>query len=99
MVEYRLYYDDNGDFICYTCENLEGNYILVDTQTFAEGNPRVKVKNGKLIKPSSVINAVKLVPSLTGTKCASEDICIVVDDDYNGDFIVWEEKLYESRPY
>ena len=99
MVEFRLYYDDNGDCICYTCEDLEGNYLVIDTQTFAEGRPDVKVINGVLIKPSSIVNVVKLVHGDNGTTCAVEDIGVIVDEDYTGETITWEEKLYESRPY
>jgi hypothetical protein len=99
MVEFRLYYDDNGDCICYTCEDLKGNYLVIDTQTFAEGRPDVKVIDGKLIKPSNIINIVKLVVGDTGTICAEEDICIVADETYIGPVLKWEEKLYESRRY
>jgi hypothetical protein len=28
--EFRLYYDDKGNVICYSCEKLEGNYIVID---------------------------------------------------------------------
>lgn len=99
MVEFRLYYDDNGDCLCYTCENLAGNYLIIDRHTFAEGRPDVKVINGKLIKPSNTINIVKLVISDNGTSCAKEDISIVVDKEYIGPVLSWEEKLHESRHY
>jgi ribonuclease PH len=91
MVELRLYYDDNGDYICYTCENLEGNYIVIDTQTYAEGRTDVKVIDGRLVKPQHIV--IKLVPGITGTVCAIEDVCIIVDEDYNDETITWEEKI------
>ena len=28
--EFRLYYDESGKVICYTCEKLPGNYIVID---------------------------------------------------------------------
>lgn len=99
MVEFRLYYDDNGSCICYTCENLEGNYLVIDSQTFAEGRHDVKVIDGELIKPSNILNIVKLVISDEGTICAEEDISIIVDTKYIGPVLKWEEKLYESRRY
>jgi len=99
MVEFRLYYDDNGNCICYTCENLEGNYLVIDRQTFAEGRHDVKVIDGELIKPSNILNIVKLVISDEGTICAEEDISIIVDTEYIGPVLKWEEKLYESRRY
>ena len=91
MVELRLYYDDNGDYICYTCQHLEGNYIIVDKHTFAEGRTDVKVIDGKLVKPQHIV--IKLVPGVTGTVCAIDNICIIVDKDYTGETIVWEEKI------
>jgi hypothetical protein len=99
MVEFRLYYDDNGDCICYTCEDLEGNYLVIDSQTFAEGRHDVKVIDGKLVKPSSRINIVKLVVADEGVTCAEDDISIIVDKEYIGPVLKWKEKLYESRRY
>ena len=95
MTELRLYYDDKGDVICYTCEDLVGNYIVVDIETFAEGRPDAKVVDGKVFKPSRF--NVKLVNSDTGIMCAVEDIGIIVDEDYMGETILWEEKVYESK--
>lgn len=46
--EFRLYYDDTGHVICYTCEKLEGNYVVVDASTYAEGRPDVRVIEGKI---------------------------------------------------
>ena len=28
--DFRLYYNNDGSIICYSCENLEGNYVLID---------------------------------------------------------------------
>jgi hypothetical protein len=99
MVEFRLYYDDNGDCICYTCEDLEGTYLVVDAQTFAEGRHDIKVVDGELIKPSNRVNVVKLVIDDEGVTCAEEDISIIVDEKYIGPVLKWKEKLYESRRY
>ena len=43
--EFRLYYDDKGYVITYTCEKLEGNYIVIDALAFAEARPDVRVVN------------------------------------------------------
>ena len=99
MVEFRLYYDDNGDCICYTCENLEGNYVIVDSATFSEGRPDVRVINREVVKPSNIVNVVKLVIGDEGATCAVEDIGIIVDTEYVGPILKWKEKLYESRRY
>lgn len=96
MDELRVYYNDKGDIICYTCEELEGNYIVVDTQTYAEANPHLKVKDGKLVKAQPSVIVRKLKPSTTGCKCAEENVAIVVSDDYNGKTTTWELFEYEN---
>lgn len=89
-VEFRLYYREDGSIICYTCDNLEGNYITVDAPTFAECRPDVKVIDGKIevIKPMTVI--YKMTESTQGVKSAIEDINIIVADDYIGETKQWE---------
>lgn len=83
MIEFRLYHN-NGKFLCYTCENLEGDYIVIDAETYAIGNPHVKVVNGKIEPTTLELEISKFVLSDIGTKCAFENICIVVDKEYNG---------------
>ena len=93
--EFRLYYNDDGSIICYSCENLEGKYIVIDAQTFAECRQNVEIVDGviKLIKP--LITTQKLIESAQGTRCAIEDINIVVSNDYDGETTNWEMKKYE----
>lgn len=89
--EFRLYYDEQGKVICYTCEKLEGNFVVIDANTFAEGRPDIRVVDGKIskINPHSVIS--KLKPnSEQGITCAQEDISIVVDENYDGNITLWK---------
>jgi len=37
--EFRLYYDEKGKVVTYTCEKLEGNYIVIDKHVFAQARP------------------------------------------------------------
>jgi hypothetical protein len=54
MIEYRLYY--NKDNVSYAIvilgkpTELSGNYIVITKEEYAEANPDVYVKNGKLFK-------------------------------------------------
>jgi len=95
--EFRLYYDDTGKVVCYTCEKLPGNFIVVDAQTFAQARPDVRVIDGKIstVNPNAIIS--KLMPNTVGQKCAKEDISIVVDDSYSGDVTHWKLQTYEYR--
>lgn len=45
--EYRLYYDDTGNVLFYTCEKPEGNFIVIDKQTYSEMRYDIKIVNGK----------------------------------------------------
>lgn len=82
LPEFRLYYDQNtGNVLFYTCEKLEGTYIVVDRITFASARYDIRVIDGRIeySNPSSVIS--KLVASDSGKKCLKEDLSIVVNQD------------------
>lgn len=94
--EFRLYYDDKGKVLFYSCEKPEGNYIIIDAATYAAGRPDLRVIDGKISTaiPSLVVS--KLMPNETdGIICASEDISIVVDDSYKGKTTKWKLNTYE----
>ena len=95
--EFRLYYDDKGKVVCYTCEKLEGNYIVIDAQTFAEGRYDLRVLDGRIIKDSPNSTIVRLTPSNFGYLCAAEDLSIIVsiDDDVQKKY--WELIAYEFK--
>ena len=47
-VEFRLYYNDDGSVKHYTCEKLDGDYIIIDQQTYSEMRMDIRVKDGKI---------------------------------------------------
>ena len=68
--EFRLYYDEKGNVVTYTCEKLDGNYIVIDALTFAQARPDVRVIDGKIstVQPAMVVT--KLMPDdNNGTLC------------------------------
>jgi len=94
--EFRLYYDDKGNVLFYTCEKPEGNYIVIDATTYAIGRPDVRIIDGKIstVVTSAVVS--KLMPNKEdGIICAEEDISIVVDKNYKGKTINWKLTTYE----
>lgn len=91
--EFRLYYDERGYLICYTCEKLEGNYIVIDALTFAEGRPDVRVADGRLVRASTGAVVSRLYPATEGMLCEKEDISIITET--NGKY--WKLKTYELR--
>lgn len=95
MVEFRLYYDDNGRVLCYTCDKLEsGNFLVIDAQTYAECRFDLKIIDEKIIDVNKS-TVLKLVPSSNGITCALEDNAIIVDETYTGNVINWDLKIYE----
>ena len=78
-VSYRLYYDDHGNPVIYSMEDLPGNYIEIDPQIYAVGSFRVRVVDQKLIHVRPKIQVKKLQPDTeTGTPCSTFDVCVVV---------------------
>ena len=77
---YRLYYNDDGTLLCYSMEDLPGNYIEIDAETFNRRPSNIRIVDGKLkeIKLASLVK--KLVPGTEGIPCHPDDICIVVKE-------------------
>tara|TARA_R110000868_G_scaffold194083_1_gene439400 strand:+ start:100 stop:453 length:354 start_codon:yes stop_codon:yes gene_type:complete len=81
--ERRLYYDENGDVITYTMEDLPGNYIVVDRLFFDQVRTDIKVINGNIIKITRT-GSWKLQPSIEkSTPICPTDVSIVVNDTYS----------------
>ena len=96
--EFRLYYDDKGNVVTYTCEKIPGKYIVIDALTFAEARHDLRIIDGKIsrVQPNAVV--YKLMPNKKeGVCCAIEDINIIVDDDYDGESIKWKLNIYELQ--
>jgi hypothetical protein len=81
QIFYRLYYNDDGSPIIYSMEHLPGNYIEVDQSTYVLAPFNVRVIDGKLVYIKPVVTVKKLQPSIEGTACDPQDVCIVVNTD------------------
>jgi hypothetical protein len=97
LPEFRLYYDDNGKVLFYTCEKPEGNYIVIDTDTYSQGRSDIRVIDGVIHKNSEFAMITKLERSLEGTRCAIEDISIIVPEDYDGKTQTWKTETNEFK--
>lgn len=89
--EFRLYYDDKGYVVTYTCEKLEGNYVVIDSLTFAEARPDVRVVDGNLVKNNSGSVVSRLYKDTEGTLCDYEDVSVIATTE--GQY--WKLKTYE----
>jgi hypothetical protein len=90
---FRLYYSDSGRPVCYTMDELPGNYIEITAEEFKISDPHVKVKDGKIVK-LAVKHSEKLTPSDHGVACAKSDITVVVAETEPHQ--KWSLKLYEE---
>lgn len=95
--EFRLYYDDKGRVVTYTCEKLDGDYIVIDALTFAAARPDVRVIDGKIstVHPNAVVS--KLMPDAEGVSCPEEDMSIIADGSYKGKTTKWKMVTYELQ--
>ena len=89
---YRLYYDDDGIPVCYTMEDLPGNYIDIDKDAFHKSSSHVQVINGKLVTLSWETTQ-KITPGKTGVMCHPDDVSIVVNTE---PAVKWSKRLYEK---
>lgn len=95
--EFRLYYDEEtGKVICYTCEKLEGKYLVIDAITYAQARPDIRIIDGKISTASNHAIVSKLMPHPTkGQECEAEDISVISVDGNNT--IRWKLRTYELK--
>ena len=96
--EFRLYYDEKGKVLFYTSEKPEGNYIVIDALTYAEGRPDLRVVDGRIstVNQGSVVS--KLVQDKSeGIECSIEDVSIIVPKKCKVKKIKWKLQTYELR--
>lgn len=91
-VEFRLYYDNDGSVLFYTCEKPEGQYIVIDNEEYAACKMNIKVIDGKIFKNHGIVFA-QLVHAIDGIACAKQDVSIIVTDDYQ-DVTTWDIQLH-----
>lgn len=76
---YRLYYDDLGNPLFYSQEDLPGNYINITREVYVNPPTHLKVVNNSIVVlDTSTVR--RLYPTKTGTPCHPTDVSIVVND-------------------
>ena len=90
---YRLYYNDAGQLLFYSMEDVPGNYIEIDRETFAASPSNVRIVNNKLTYIKHTVTN-KLTPGETGTPCDPRDVCIVVNNSVSN--TKWSLKTNET---
>lgn len=93
LLSWRLYYDEQGAPVCYSMEELPGNYIEIDAETYARSPRNVRVIDGQLHYIHTVTGH-KLVPGPAGVACDPRDVAVIVDDTQPHQR--WSRRHYES---
>jgi len=93
-VSYRLYYSQDGNPTIYSMEDLPGDYIEVDSETYTKSSFLVKVINKQLVHIRPRQHIQKLKPDTTGTTCDPRDLCVIVSKQMP--HIKWKIKTNET---
>lgn len=86
---YRLYYDNAGNPLYFSQEDLPGNYIDIDHATYINPPTHMRVIDKKLVIVNNVI-ITKLYSNGVGTPCHPQDVAVVVSELSN--HIKWSLK-------
>ena len=93
QLEFRVYYDSkSGQILNYTNDELPGEYIVVDKETFAQHRFDCIVRGGKIVSYRLPIG--KLVPSESGTPCTIDDVSIIAVEGQPSRY--WSMRTYEQ---
>jgi hypothetical protein len=79
-VIHRLYYNDQGLPLFFSQEELSGNYINVDAETFFNPPTHIRVIDGKLTIIDTCV-VTRLTLTNFGVACHPHDISIVVEEN------------------
>lgn len=85
--EYRLYYTDDGRVKQYSVVKLDGPYIVITREQYAEGRLDAIVKNGKLVYTHKQSHVRRLARSSTGVRTSKYDVNILSNDS---DSVYWD---------
>lgn len=89
--KYMLYYNkDNGKPLFYSMDEVDGDFVVVDAETYVHANYNLYVKGGVLIK-KIYKDISKLTQHGNETTCYDTDISIVSN---NG--TAWSLRSYDS---
>ena len=92
---FRLYYNECGEPVSYSMEDLPGNYIEIDAETYQCSRFNVRVVDGKIIPVVYKRPTSKLTPGTAGTACSPNNVSVVVAQDQP--HIKWSLKSNESN--
>lgn len=88
-IQYRLYYRDDGSPLIYTMEDLPGQWIEIDRESYVIADPWVRVVDGK-IKKINRLSVEKLVRGEHGTSCHPNNVAVIDPNSQT----MWSKQIY-----
>lgn len=94
-IEFRLYYNKHGYPLFYSTEDLSGNYIVIDHNTYIRGDyQNIKVKDGRILQRNPADSTKLIHDDSAGTCCFKNDVTLI---DNTGQGQYWKLKTHEYR--
>ena len=91
-LEFRLYYDDAGNPVTCACEDLPGDYLVVDKETYAQGRYDIRIIDGEIVPLRDFVYYNKMIPSESGTACHPNNALLIEAEST----IFWNTKTYTA---
>lgn len=91
-LEFRLYYDAEGNPITYASEELPGDYLVVDKETYAQGRYDIRIIDGEIVPLRDFVYYNKMIPSVSGTACHLDNALLIEA----ASTAFWSKKTYTA---
>jgi hypothetical protein len=91
-LEFRLYYDAEGNPVTYTSEDLPGDYLVVDQDTYAQGRYDIRIIDEEIVPLSDFVSYNKMIPSEDGTACHTNNALLIEPEST----AFWSTKTYTA---
>ena len=90
--EFRLYYDSEGNPVTYASEDLPGDYLVVDQDTYSQGRYDIRIVDGEIVPLRDFVYYNKMIPSDSGTACHPDNALLVEPESTS----FWSTKTYTA---
>ena len=91
-LEFRLYYDTEGNPVTYASEDLPGDYLVVDQHIYAQGRYDIRIIDGEIVPLKDFVYYNKMIPSDSGTACHPNNALIIEPEST----ACWSTKTYTA---
>jgi hypothetical protein len=76
---YRIYYNEQGDPLFFSQEDLPGLYLDISHELYINPPKHFKIINNSIVLLDTAV-VKKLYPTKSGTPCHPQDVSVIVKD-------------------